>query len=149
MSLGGGGGGGWGRIAASLVWISSVSDQMLCLWNKSLLTWSCGRFLKIVSVIRLVKLVPLASYLVTWVQQVGERTPSVSYSPPACLVWPGLVLKLPLIHHSWSVEFLQPRAFEKVDFLKVRFRFLLVRWLLWSLLVVSQLDFWCWTGRAG
>ena len=60
----------------------------------------------------------------------GERTLTVLDSLPARLVWPGLVLKLPLIHHSWSVEFLQPRAFEKVDFLKVRFRFLLVRWLL-------------------
>ena len=105
----------------------------------------------------LVPLENMASYLVTWVQQVGERTLTALDSLPARLVWPGLVLKLPLIHHSWSVEFLQRRAFEKVDFLKARFRFLLVRWLLgcnlrwllWSLLVVSELDFWCWTGRAG
>ena len=62
---------------------------------------------------------------------VGEKTPTVSDSLPAylvCLVWPGLVLKLPLIHRLWSVEFLQRRAFEKVDFLKALFRFLMVGW---------------------
>ena len=58
----------------------------------------------------------------------GGEDPYCFDSLPACLVWPGFVLKLPLIHRSWSVEFLQRRAFQKVDFLKARFRFLLVRW---------------------
>ena len=36
-----------------------------------------------------------------------------------------------LIHRSWSVELLQQSSFEKEDFLKARFRFMLVRRSVW------------------
>ena len=57
-------------------------------------------------------------------------TPTVSDSLPALCgsAWFSIVLRLPLIHRSWSVAFLKQRTFEKVDLLKARFRFLLFRW---------------------
>ena len=71
-------------------------------------------------------------------------TPTVSDSLPALCgsAWFSIVLRLPLIHRSRSVAILQQRTVEKVDLLKTRFLFLLVRWSVWSLLVVTELDFW-------
>ena len=91
----------------SLIWISGVGGQLICVWNKSILAWSCGRSLKIVSVFRLVQLDPLenmASYLVSWVREVGAGIQNpISYDPhcfwqPACLVWLGLVLNRSQAH---------------------------------------------------
>ena len=70
----------------------------------------------------------LPIYLVTLVRKVREGIPTVSDSLPAlCGSASFSSFRWSLIHRSWSVEFLQQSSFEKEDFLKACFRFMLVR----------------------